>query len=42
MILQPEQEREEPSAVANFTPELEVEGGEGNTDPEALESTRNF
>ena len=40
--MKPEQEREEPSAVTNLTPEPEVEGGEGNTDTKAPESTRNF
>ena len=40
--MKPEQEREEPSAVTNLTLEPEVEGGEGNTNTKAPESTRNF
>ena len=42
MIWEPEQVREDPSAVTNLTPELEVEQGEGKTDTESLESTRNL
>ena len=42
MIREPEQVREDPSAVTNLTLELEAEGGEGKTDTEALESTRNL
>ena len=34
--------REELSAVTNFTPEPEVKDGEGKTDKEAPESTRNL
>ena len=41
-MLEPEQEKEEPSAVINLMLELEVEGREGNKDTEAPESTRNF
>ena len=39
MILEPEQVTEEPSAVNNCTPELEVEGGAKKT---ATESTKIF
>ena len=41
MILEPEQDNEDPSAVRSFTPEVEVEAGAGKTETEALESTRN-
>ena len=40
MILEPEQETEEPLAVRNLTPEDVEEAGAGNTETEALESTR--
>ena len=42
MIREPEKVREEPSAVTNLTPKPEAEGGEGKTNTEALESTRNL
>ena len=41
MILKPEQDNEDPSAVRSFTPEVEVEAGAGKTKTEAPESTRN-
>ena len=41
-IQESEQGKEEPSAVTNLSLELEVEGGEGNKDTEAPESTRSF
>ena len=41
MILEPEQESVDPSAVRSFTPEVEVEDGAGNTETEAPESTKN-
>ena len=40
MILEPEQESVDPSAVRSFTPEEEVEDGAGNTETEAPESTK--
>ena len=40
MILEPEHDSIDPSAVKSFTPEVEVEGGTGNTETEAPESTR--
>ena len=40
MILEPEQESVDPSAVRSFTPEVEVEDGAGNTETEAPESTK--
>ena len=42
MILELEHVREEQSAVANPTPEPEVEGGAGKTETEAPESTKNL
>ena len=41
MILEPEQDNLDPSAVRSFTPEVEVEVGAGKTKTEAPESTRN-
>ena len=41
MILEPEQDNEDLSAVRSFTPEVEAEAGAGKTETEALESTRN-
>ena len=41
MILEPEQETEEPSAVRSLTPDEDEETGARNTETEALESTRN-
>ena len=40
MILEPEQESVDPSAVMSFTPEVEVEDGAGNTETEAPESAK--
>ena len=42
MILEPEQDKEKPSAVRSFTPEVEEEEetGAGKTETEAPESTR--
>ena len=40
MILEPEQERVDTSAVRSFTPEVEVEDGAGNAEMEAPESTK--
>ena len=40
IILEPEHETEEPSAVRCLTPEEVEEAGAGNTETEALESTR--
>ena len=42
MIQEEEQVREDPSAVTNLTLESEAEGGEGKTDTEAPDSTRNL
>lgn len=39
---EPEQEREEPSAVSKLTPDLELEGGAGKTETEAPESIKNL
>ena len=41
MILEPEQDNEDPSAVRSFTSEVEVEAGPGKTEMEAPKSTRN-
>ena len=40
MILEPEHETEEPSAVRSLTPEEDEEAGAGNTETEASNSTR--
>ena len=40
MILEPEHETEEPSAVKSLTPEVEEEAGAGNTETEASELTK--
>ena len=40
MILEPEQDSVDPSAVRRFTLEVEVEVGAGKTETEAPESTR--
>ena len=40
MILEPEHDSVDLSAVRSFTPEVEVEDGAGNTEMEAPESTR--
>ena len=40
MILKPEQDSIDRSAVRSFTPEVEVEDGAGKTETEAPESTR--
>ena len=40
MILEPEHDKEEPSALRSFTPEIEEETGAGKTETEAPESTR--
>ena len=42
MNLEPEQVREELSAVTECTPEWGVEGGAGKTETEAPESTKIF
>ena len=40
MILEPEHDSVDLSAVRSFTPEVKVEDGAGNTETEALKSTR--
>ena len=40
MILEPEHDSEEPSAVRSWTPKAEDEAGAGKTEMEAPESTR--
>ena len=40
MILEPEQDSVDLSAVRSFTTEVEVEDGAGKTETETLESTR--
>ena len=40
MILEPEHDSIHLSAVRSFTPEVDVEGGAGNTEIKAPESTR--
>ena len=42
MIWEPEQVREDPSAVPNLTPEPEAKGGEEKTDTGAPKSTKNL
>ena len=40
IILEPEQDKEEPSAVRSLTKEVDVEAGAGKTEMEATELTR--
>ena len=42
MILEPQHETEDPSAVSSLTSEVEEEVGAGNTEMEALEMTRKW
>ena len=42
MILEPEQDKEDPSVVRSLTPEVEEETSDGKTKTEAQGSTRNW